>query len=466
MAGSGGGTRKLTVTVAGDATQMAKAFGKAADDAKGFGEKIKTSLSGPALKAGIAAAAAALGVIAVDGFMRGMDDEAASDKVAAQLVPGEQDMAVLGRVAGEVYAGAWGDSLAEVQSAVAELMKAGVEEVDLGNLTQQVLDISEAFDQDFAEVIRTAQTMVNNGLVPDMESAFDVITRGFQNVGQVGRDELLESLNEYSETFKTLGIDGPTAIGLIDAAIDAGAWSVDKVGDTLKEFSTRVVDGSDGTVAALEALGLNADEVARKITEGGPVAAEALGEVVRALGEVDEEAQNDIGVALFGAMWEDVGKDVVLSLDPAKVAVGDLSSATEDMGSVLNNNLATDVEAFKRVAMQGISDGIYKIAMPAIDAIRDAWADDGFSGVAELAAEKMKDAIKALGEWLKADGAKLIAEFLFVTLPVEIAQAFVAIQKAFLTLTWDALKAMGSGLASGAADHVWPWLKALPGEIV
>lgn len=459
--------RKLEVVIAGDAKGLSDAFNSAADDAKGFGDKLTDFLSGPGLKAGLAGAALALGAVAIDGFMRGMEDEKASDKIAAQLVPGEQDMEVLGRVAASVYAGAWGDSLAEVESAVADLMKAGVEEVDLEPLTQQVLDISTAFDQDFGEVIRTAQQLVNNGLVPDMETAFDVITRGFQNTGSVGRDELLETLNEYSDAFRSLGIDGPTAIGLIDAAIDNGAFNIDKVGDALKEFSIRVVDGSDGTVQALESIGLNAEEMATKIAEGGPAAQEAFSQIVQAIGSMsDPLEQEKAGVALFGSTWEDLGPQVVTALDPAKVAVGDLSQATEDMGKVLNDNLATDVEAFKRVAMQGISDGIYQYALPAIDALRDAWSADGFSGVVDLATESMKTGVKELGTWLKEDGAREIAEFLLVTVPRELAEANIAITKALLGLGVEALKAFGDGIKTGATDYVWPFLKDLPGEAV
>ena len=90
-----------------------------------------------------------------------------------------------------------------------------------------------------------------------MPPAFDVITRGFQMTGATGREELLEVLNEYSDSFQQPGIDGPTAIALIDKALDAGAFNIDKIGDGIKEFSIRAIDGSEATALAFEALGMD-----------------------------------------------------------------------------------------------------------------------------------------------------------------------------------------------------------------
>lgn len=48
------------------------------------------------------------------------------------------------------------------------------------------------------------------------------------------------------------------------AGYDAGSWNLDKIGDAVKELNIRLVDGSDTTKAGLEAIGMNADEVAKK----------------------------------------------------------------------------------------------------------------------------------------------------------------------------------------------------------
>ena len=458
------GKRKLETELTGDAAGVKRAFAEAGDAAGGFESKLSKMMSGSALKAGVAGAALALGAVALNAFMTGMDNEKSADKVAASLGLSDADAAKLGGIAGDVYADAYGESLAEVQEVVGELFSAGVEDVDLSNLTGQVLDIATAFDQDFGEVISTAQTMVNNGLVPDMASAFDTITEGFQTTGRKGREELLPTLNEYAATFTSLGIEGPTAIGLIDAAIDAGAFNVDKVGDALKEFGIRLMDGSDGTRDALQAVGLDAEAVTTAIAAGGPAAQAATSQVIQALSNMsDPLAQEAAGVALFGTTWEDLGPAVISALDPAKVAIGDLSQATEEMGNTLNDNLATDIEGFKRKAMQGLADSVTNVAMPAIRSLVDAFKDDGLAGIMDKLSEAIQSGLNATVAWLKADGLAMLGGFFFKTLPVELGKAFIALNKLNFEVGKILVGALWDGIKAGWSDVLLPFLKSLLG---
>lgn len=460
-------TRKLEVTIAGDAEGLKRAFSDSAGAADGFGKGLLKNLSGPALKAGLAGAGVALGAVALQGFMTGMDNEKASDKVAATMVPGDADMVNLGRIAGDLFANAYGESLGEVQGILAELVNAGVDEIDLSNLGAQVADIGTAFDQDFTEVIRTARNMVNQGLVPDMESAFDVITSGMQRTGSVGREELLDTLNEYADSFDQLGIDGPTAIGLIDAALDNGAFNMDKAGDAIKEFSIRAIDGSTATAEAFDTLNLDMEELSTKLAEGGPAAKESFSQILTALESIKDPLERDAaGVALFGTTWEDLGEDVIFAMNPARIAVEDLSTAAEDMGTVLNDNLATDVEAFKRQAMQGISDGITNIAMPAIRSLVDAFKEDGLAGVVGNLGEAFKTGFAAIGTWLKTEGFAILGKFFFVTLPTEIGKAAVALVQMQLQMGKDMLGGLWDGAQSMWGQQVAPWFQKLPANTI
>ena len=84
---------------------------------------------------------------------------------------------------------------------------------------------------------------------------------------------------------------------------DAGVFSIDKVGDAVKEFNIRAKDGSDSTIEAFTSLGLNAEETMAKFAAGGDEAKEAFFQVVAALeGMEDPMAKNTAAVALFGTM--------------------------------------------------------------------------------------------------------------------------------------------------------------------
>ena len=63
---------------------------------------------------------------------------------------------------------------------------------------------------------------------------------------------------------------------LLQSGADGTAWNLDKVGDAVKEFSIRAIDGSDSTVAAFEALGYNADAMMGTFAAGGDGANQAF----------------------------------------------------------------------------------------------------------------------------------------------------------------------------------------------
>jgi len=90
-------------------------------------------------------------------------------------------------------------------------------------------------------------------------------------------------------------------------------FDIDKVGDAFKEFGIRVKDGSDTTNEAFSILGLNAQEMQDKFSQGGESAQEAYWKVTEALNSIDDPVQRNIaGVNLFGTMWEDVGDKAIL----------------------------------------------------------------------------------------------------------------------------------------------------------
>ena len=65
-------------------------------------------------------------------------------------------------------------------------------------------------------------------------------------------------------------------------------FSIDKVGDAVKEFNLRAKDGSNTTIEAFQALGMNADEMTKRFAAGGESAEEAFFEVVNALNNMDD----------------------------------------------------------------------------------------------------------------------------------------------------------------------------------
>ena len=108
--------------------------------------------------------------------------------------------------------------------------------------------------------------MKNFGL--SAEEAYNIIAVGAQN-GADQNGDLLDTLNEYSAQYAALGLSADEFVSGLISGSEAGVFSIDKVGDAVKEFNLRVIDGSNTTTEAFQALGMDADAMAARFAAGG-----------------------------------------------------------------------------------------------------------------------------------------------------------------------------------------------------
>ena len=163
--------------------------------------------------------------------------------------------------------------------------------------------------------------------------------------------KLLDTLNEYSPQFAALGLSADQFIGTLVEGADAGLFSIDKVGDAVKEFNIRAKDGSDTSREAFESLGLNADKMFAAFAAGGDTAEAAFFDTVEALNSMDDPlARNAAGVALFGTQFEDLEAGVLPVLASIETAAYDGAAALQQINDVKYNDLGSAFEAIKRSA--------------------------------------------------------------------------------------------------------------------
>lgn len=341
-------------------TDARAGMGDAEKAVKSGTSNMEKSLKGFKVAAGAALGAA--GVAAGAAFVRSIDIEAANDKLSAQLGLTGERSAEIGKIAGDLYADAYGDSLESVNDALRAVLQNGLLPEDatteqIESITAKVLDLSTAFEQDFGAVSRAVGQMLKTGLAKDADEALDLVTRGFQQ-GLDKSEDFLDTLNEYGTQFRKLGLDGETALGLLSQGIRAGARDVDVVADAIKEFSIRAVDGSELSKKGFEDLGLSAQKMTAIFAKGGPEASAALGTVLDKLRNVEDPAKRaEIAVALFGTQAEDLG-DALFALDTSRAVgqLGDVEGAADKMGDTLNDNAKTKLEAFKRGMEQNVTN--------------------------------------------------------------------------------------------------------------
>jgi len=366
-----------------------KAGEKAGDKAgEGFGTKAKVAMAAAGVAAG-----AALGVA----LAGAMDVERANDKLAAQLGLTGPRSEEIGRVAGSLYANAYGESLEDVNGAVGAVVSsiAGMRNASAGDieaLTARALDFAGAFDQDVTASANTVGVLIRNGLARDGEQGFDLLTRAFQKVPAAMREELPAILDEYGTNFRALGFTGEQAFGILTGAAEGGAIVLDKVGDSLKELTINGIDlGKNGELYA--SLGLNAEKMATAIASGGPAAQDATQKIAKALADIDDPAERaTAAIQFFGTPLEDLSVDQVPAFLASIAGVGegmtDAAGAVDGLGTTLNDNAATNLESFKRQAQQTFVDLIGGRALPFV------------SDLAGTLATQFGPAVQTVGDFL------------------------------------------------------------------
>lgn len=320
---------------------------------------------------GLAIAAAGIGS-AMDLASQSLEKSKIGSKLAASFGETPEEAKRYGEVAGNLYADGIGESMDQVAESVSAVGSTfgsldSMGGARLEDLTAKASNFANVFDQDVSTSVQTAGMLMENGLASNADEAFDMMTRGMQEVSVSMRDELPEILQEYGTNFRALGYDGKDAFNLLIAASEQGKFALDKTGDALKEFTIRGADMSTGSVAAFEAVGLNAEEMSAAIASGGPAAQDALQKTAKGiLGIEDPAARANAAIALFGTPLEDLSVDQIpaflQSLSGTDDAMGDVTGATDQMAATLNDNAGSALDNMKRAIQGGLLDALEGMA--------------------------------------------------------------------------------------------------------
>lgn len=316
-------------------------------------------------------AAMGTGAIAATKYLADLGGEwqTATNQMASATGAAGEELENLRDVMENVYADNFGEDVADVADAVALVDRnmANLDKNGLTNATEGALALRDAFEYDVAESTRAAEAIRKN-FGSSAEEAFSLIAAGAQN-GLDYSGELIDTINEYSSQFSKLGFTADGMFNLLQSGADSTAWNLDKVGDAIKEFSIRAIDGSDTTVAAFKDLGYNAEEIMATFAAGGEGANEAFFDVINTLLDVDDQVKRDaLGVALFGTMWEDLGVEAMEAMAGASQAAYDTEGALEQINQVRYNDLDS--------ALQGIGRQMEVSLLPAADAVYQSLMDN------------------------------------------------------------------------------------------
>lgn len=343
---------KVLQAVVSFAGSIDPSLGKALDDVTGKLDKV--NWKAVAVGGAIGGIAVATGKAVVDAgkYLADLGNEynTAINQLSAATGATGAELDSLGESVKNIYAQNLGDDFADVADGLAATQQASdLTGEALERATAAGFNLRDVFDYDVSESARAASALMKNFNI-DAEEAYGLIAVGAQN-GADKNGDLLDTLNEYSPQFAALGLSADQFIGTLVEGADAGLFSIDKVGDAVKEFNIRAKDGSDTSREAFESLGLNADKMFAAFAAGGDTAEAAFFDTVEALNNMDDPlARNAAGVALFGTKFEDLEAGVLPVLASIETAAYDGAAALQQINDVKYNDLGSAFEAVKRSA--------------------------------------------------------------------------------------------------------------------
>ena len=315
-----------------------------------------------------------------------------------------------------VYADNFGESYEDAANAVAEVSKqTGLMGDALQSATEGAMALSDTFGFEVNESTRAASALMDNFGV-SAEEAYNLIAVGAQN-GADQNGDLLDTLNEYSTQYSALGLSAEQFTQSLISGAQSGAFSIDKVGDAVKEFNIRCKDGSESTAEGFEMIGMSADDMAQRFAAGGDTAQAAFFETVKALdGIADPVAKNQAAIDLFGTQFEDLQANLLPMLASMEDASGVAYDALGQINEVKYDDIGSAMEGLKRTIgaatldiRSNLSSGLADAVGGFVNVLRSADGDAGkvFDGLVEAGKTALAAIEPVLQNWI-AKGKDII----------------------------------------------------------
>ena len=275
---------------------------------------------------------------------------------------------------------------------------------DLKEYRNEVQAIADFYNKDFKEVLIAANA-VSKQFGIDASESIKLIQDGFI-AGADANGEYLDTLREYPAYFKEAGISAEAFIAITAQAAKSGIYS-DKGVDVIKEGNIRIREMTTATAAALEGIGISADEVQKQLETGQKTTFDIMQMVSERLTELPDSAAV-VGTAIadiFGGPGEDAGLQYIRTLKDIKTNLNDVKSTAGEVGKAQEEYLEAQKELANEVALLfDATGGAYetmaarvKSSISTMTADLVSWIRRGVESVDEIS-EREESQARADGE--------------------------------------------------------------------
>lgn len=289
-------------------------------------------------------------VVSAGGTMLKMGSEyqAAINQMQAATGLSAEEMAKLEASARAIYLTGLGENFADVTRSMSIMRQVtGLTGKDLESATKNAILLSKTFDMDVNESARASSALMKNFGISG-QKAYDLIAYAAQN-GANKNGDLLDTLNEYAVHYQALGFTAEEFTAHLVQGAKDGSFSIDKVGDAMKEFNIRAKDGSQSSMEAFDMLGVNANVATQMFAKGGKDAQLAFMEIVKRIEAIEDPVKrNAIGVKLFGTQFEDLEAKALNGLSKIKTSAIDAKGTMDAIAELSTQDLGNQIRILSR----------------------------------------------------------------------------------------------------------------------
>lgn len=391
-----------------------------------------------------AAGLAAVGAFIGKGFMAAEDFKKSMNDVKAKTGLANNAFTKLDDTMKNIYAANFGEDFSDVGTSMAQVnQQTKAVGKELENLTKDGLLLRDTFDMEVNESIRSVDMMMKT-FGDSGQEAYNLIAQGAQ-AGLDKNGNLLDSVNEYSVHFQQIGLDSEDMFNMFQNGAKAGVFDIDKLGDAVKEFGIRAKDGSKGTTEAFKELGLNSKNLTADFAAGGERGKKAFELVTDSISKMkDPVKQNQVGVALFGTMWEDMGSKAVKALTTTKGSIDKSKNALDKINKVKYDDIGSAIEGIKRQLEVGLFIPIGQKILPKVNELANIIQSKmpeiqaAFKGAFDVVVNILSGVVDNLDIIIPLLGGLLAATLAFkaVNTIMGIYKAWIAITKTQTIVQW------------------------------
>ncbi|WP_077705496.1 hypothetical protein [Virgibacillus dokdonensis] len=297
--------------------------------------------------------------------------------------------------------------------------------------------------------------------------------------------EQLDIIAEYGTQLSMAGYNAEEIQTIFASGVDTKSWNIDNLLDglgegrkLLSEFGDEVPKSVEKLIEGTDISSEQLQQWGKDVAKGGETGKQAMSDVAKALVGVDDETKrSQLGVAIFGTMYEDQGKAITDVLINAKKDTFDLKEGTEGFTDAVEE---ADEDPLKRIREAFVS--IKETLKPLLDDIADVvgtfadWAKENSALVSTLAvigsvitvvlgalmalAPIIFSVTKILGV-LKVVGSAVATAIGAISAPIWGTIAAIAGLIAGIVLLWKNWDSVSKWIG-----ETWDWLKAKSVEVV